>query len=73
MSTYISLFIVTLLSAVNFSYAQSTIELKGAIIEEETSQAIPYATIAIKELTTNEYITGMISDSDGKFTVATST
>ena len=60
--------------ACNFSFSQNTIEVTGSLIEAETSQPVPYATVAFYDKDTKAVIKGATSDDDGNFniTVATS-
>ncbi|MEM6719914.1 MAG: TonB-dependent receptor [Bacteroidota bacterium] len=53
-----------------FAIAQKT-EITGTLIEKETSQPVPYATVVLKDATTKENITGVITDERGKFTITT--
>jgi len=51
--------------------AQTTFEITGSLIEDKTSQPIPYATVLVKDITTKQNITAVISDDGGKFMVST--
>lgn len=51
--------------------AQTTFEITGSLIEDKTSQPIPYATVLVKDITTKQNITAVISDDSGKFMVST--
>ncbi len=58
----------TLVFLNSFASAQQ-LEIKGTIVEKETSQPIPYSTIVVKDSNTHENITGVISDENGAFSV----
>lgn len=47
-------------------------QIKGSLIEEETSQAIPYATVAIYDAENKQLITGTTTDDNGSFEVRVS-
>ncbi len=56
----------------NFATAQEQeIEVFGNLVEEETAQPVPYATVALYKTGTEELITGVISAEDGTFSVST--
>ena len=48
------------------------IQITGQLIEEATSQAIPYATVVLHDKTTKKIIAGTTSDDSGKFSISTS-
>lgn len=50
---------------------KQTIKVVGNLVEEETSQPVPYATVALYTTNTKELITGMTSDEEGKFSIST--
>lgn len=57
------------------SYAmaqENNIKIVGSLIEEETSQRIPYATIVIKDKNTKDIITGTTTDENGNFSISIS-
>lgn len=56
----------------SLAVAQTTIEITGSLIEDKTAQPIPYATVLLKDKTTNENITAVITNDNGTFTLATS-
>lgn len=65
------LFTFLLLS--NFMFSQEgNIKITGTLIEGETSQPIPYATVIIKDSITKKIIKGTTSDDIGKFIISTS-
>lgn len=65
-----SLHIFLLLFISNYVIAQNNkIEITGILIEKETSQSLPYATILIKNDSTKQMISGTTSDNNGKFTL----
>ncbi len=47
-------------------------QIKGSLIEEETSQAIPYATVAIYDAENKQLITGTTTNDNGSFEVRVS-
>ncbi|MBJ2174702.1 TonB-dependent receptor [Aureibaculum sp. A20] len=51
----------------NFSFSQNSIEVSGTLIEAETKQAVPYATVVFFDKTSKEIIKGITSDDDGSF------
>ncbi len=55
----------------SFAMAQS-IDVTGRLIEEETAQPVPYATVVLKDKRSNANITGVITKENGSFTVSTS-
>ncbi|MCB9426524.1 MAG: TonB-dependent receptor [Flavobacteriales bacterium] len=59
----------TLLFSYSIVIAQSSIEVSGTLVEDETAQPVPYATVVIKDKTTHKNITGVISENNGTFTV----
>ncbi|GAB5399218.1 MAG: outer membrane beta-barrel family protein [Aureisphaera sp.] len=63
--------LLLLILSSGFAIAQQDIEIIGELIEEETSQPVPYATVVIKDKSTNENITGVITDESGNFTITT--
>lgn len=66
---FFALFIITC----NISVAQENeIEIVGALIEEASSQSIPYATIALYNTITKDIITGTTTDNMGRFSIYTS-
>lgn len=50
---------------------QPKILVTGKVIDASTQEAIPYATISVKDFETEELITGAVSDIDGLFEVST--
>ncbi|AFM03736.1 outer membrane receptor for ferrienterochelin and colicins [Bernardetia litoralis DSM 6794] len=50
---------------------KQTIKVIGTLVEEETSQPVPYATVALYTTTTKELITGITSNEEGKFSIPT--
>ncbi|MDD7887735.1 TonB-dependent receptor [Flavivirga sp. 57AJ16] len=51
---------------------ENDITITGTLIEEETLQSVPYATIALNDKNTNKTITGTTSNDEGKFSLVTS-
>lgn len=47
------------------------VTIKGMIIEKQSAQPIPYASVILKNTTTKEIITGTTSDGNGSFSVST--
>jgi outer membrane receptor protein involved in Fe transport len=66
-------FSVILILTCGWSTAQTTVEITGSLIENNTSQPIPYATVVVKDKITKQNITGIISDDNGKFMVLSPT
>ena len=66
-----SIYVILLILSSSFAIAQQNIEVIGKLVEEETSQPIPYATVVIKNKSTNKNITGVISDDSGNFIITT--
>ena len=66
-----SIYLLLLILSSSFAIAQENIEIIGKLVEEETSQPIPYATLVIKDKSTNKNITGVITDDSGNFIVTT--
>lgn len=66
-----SIYLLLLILSSSFAIAQQNIEVIGKLIEEETSQTIPYATIVIKDKSTNKNIRGVITDDSGNFIITT--
>ena len=66
-----SIYVILLILSSSFAIAQQNIEVIGKLVEEETSQPIPYATVVIKNKSTNKNITGVITDDSGKFIITT--
>jgi outer membrane receptor protein involved in Fe transport len=66
-------FSVILILNCGWSTAQTTVEITGSLIENNTSQPIPYATVVVKDRITKQNITDIISDDNGKFMVLSPT
>ena len=66
----LSLFSLYLCFSTTLAQSQ-TIEVFGTLVEQQTTQPIPYATIALYKNTTKELITGNTSDENGKFSIST--
>lgn len=66
-------FSVILILTCGWSTAQTTVEITGSLIENNSSQPIPYATVVVKDKITKQNITGIISDDNGKFMVLSPT
>jgi outer membrane receptor protein involved in Fe transport len=66
-----SIYLLLLILSSSFAIAQQNIEVIGKLVEEETSQTIPYATIVIKDKSTNKNIRGVITDDSGNFIITT--
>ena len=66
-----SIYLLLLILSSSFAIAQENIEITGKLVEKETSQPIPYATLVIKDKSTNKNITGVITDDSGNFIVTT--
>ncbi|TYP99339.1 outer membrane receptor for ferrienterochelin and colicin [Tenacibaculum adriaticum] len=64
---HITFFLVLIFTSV--SQAQN-IKITGTLVEQETAQPIPYATVAIFNNDTKKVITGTTTDDNGKFNVA---
>lgn len=63
-----------LIATGSFAFAQENeIEVIGTLVEEDTSQAVPYATVVINDKTTTKIITGTTSDDNGSFSITTTT
>lgn len=71
MTTSYNLFAVMLgmiLASTGFIFAQSPkIEIVGQVIEEKGRQAVPFATIAVRELKTDTPLASITSGMDGRF------
>lgn len=50
---------------------EQKINIIGNLVEEESAQPVPYATVALYATNTNELITGITSDEGGKFSIST--
>ena len=66
-----SIYLLLLILSSSFAVAQQNIEVIGKLVEKETSQTIPYATIVIKDKSTNKNIRGVITDDSGNFIITT--
>ena len=66
-----SIYLLLLILSSSFAIAQENIEITGKLVEKETSQPIHYATLVIKDKSTNKNITGVITDNSGNFIVTT--
>ncbi|ULC60496.1 TonB-dependent receptor family protein [Flaviramulus sp. BrNp1-15] len=52
------------------AFAQNeTINISGTLVEEDTNQPIPYATVAVYNSTSKDIITGTTTDDFGKFNI----
>ena len=60
--------IVLFISVISFAQ-QNPILITGKVVEEETSESIPFATVAIYNNASNELINGSTSDTDGNFNI----
>lgn len=56
----------------NFSQNDTNINVFGLIIEKETLQPIPFATVVLNDKTTKKIIAGTTSEESGSFSVSTS-
>lgn len=66
-----SLILVILLLIGTHTFSQNNnFYISGVLIEQETSQPVPYATVVIKDNDTKAIIKGTTSDDAGKFTIA---
>jgi outer membrane receptor protein involved in Fe transport len=50
----------------------SSIKITGILVEDATSQPIPYATVVINDKNTKKIISGTTSDDNGRFSISTS-
>ncbi|QNM86376.1 TonB-dependent receptor [Polaribacter pectinis] len=67
----LSLYILLFISS--YTIAQDNlIKITGTLIEDTTSQPIPYATVVINDTSSHKIIAGTTSDESGKFSMATS-
>ena len=66
------IYLLLLLFVSHFINAQENIEVIGTLIEEETAQTVPYATLVFNNKDTKEIITGTTSDDNGVFSVMVS-
>src|SRR5690606_36808145 len=67
-----SLFIFLILVSSNYVFSQDIeINVFGVLIEEETKQSVPYATIVLYDATTKNIIKGVTSDDNGAFNIQT--
>ncbi|WP_107038990.1 outer membrane beta-barrel family protein [Brumimicrobium mesophilum] len=67
-----STLLITLFIFTGFSFSQNErIEVFGTLTEKSTKQAIPYATVVIKDSVTNEVFSGATTDEKGAFELAT--
>lgn len=71
-TSFAAVLCTTLLVVLNSFVVAQTIEIKGTIVEKESSQPVPYATIVVKDSITNDNINGVISDENGAFSVSAS-
>ncbi|MDC1355255.1 TonB-dependent receptor family protein [Flavobacteriaceae bacterium] len=67
------IFLILLILNCSWSTAQTTVEITGSLIENNSSQPIPYATVVVKDRITKQNITDIISDDNGKFMVLSPT
>ena len=68
-----SLFIFLILVSSNFMFSQGfEIKVIGTLIEAESKQSVPYATIVLFDNTTKTIIKGVTSDDNGAFNISTS-
>ncbi|AOW21892.1 outer membrane beta-barrel family protein [Urechidicola croceus] len=64
--------ILLLIFTSNFVFAQKqSINIFGTLVEEETAQPIPYATVVAYNSETDEIISGTTTDDNGRFNTAT--
>jgi outer membrane receptor protein involved in Fe transport len=69
-----TLSIVFLVFIGHYTIAQDIgIKITGTLIENTTSEPVPYATVVINDTDTNKMITGTSSDDDGNFSITTTT
>lgn len=66
-----SIFILLLILSNNLAIGQENIEITGNLIEEQTDQPVPYATVVLKDKNTSANIVGRITDDSGNFTLTT--
>ncbi|WP_191859225.1 outer membrane beta-barrel family protein [Hanstruepera ponticola] len=70
MNTYFNYTLFTILLILNcsFSFAQNQeIVVRGSLVEEESNQPMPYATVAIYNASSKSIISGTTTDDFGKF------
>lgn len=68
-----SLFIFLILVSSNFMFSQGfEIKVIGTLIEAESKQSVPYATVVLYDNTTKTIIKGVTSDDNGAFNISTS-
>ena len=60
---------IILLLILNFTYAQKTITITGQIIDQETTETLPFVTITVNDQATNTLITGTVTDDKGRFEI----
>ena len=63
-----SIFVVALLSFCHTLFAQNGATVSGRILDSETNQPLPFASITIHSTEDNSIISGAISDVEGRFT-----
>ncbi|MEM6831508.1 MAG: carboxypeptidase-like regulatory domain-containing protein, partial [Bacteroidota bacterium] len=51
-------------------HAQKKVQVVGKVVEEKSSEGIPFATIAVRDLESDRPITGVTTDVDGKFSLS---
>ncbi|WP_036820442.1 outer membrane beta-barrel family protein [Polaribacter sp. Hel1_85] len=68
-----SLSVLIFLLMSNYTIAQDkVIKITGILVEDTTSQPIPYATVVINDKNTKKIISGTTSDDNGRFSISTS-
>ncbi|MCP1995955.1 TonB-dependent receptor domain-containing protein [Flavobacterium sp. HSC-61S13] len=63
----LKLCLLVFLGILTTGFAQNKLKISGNILDKDLKQAVPYATISVKEL--NIVITGAMTDDNGNFTV----
>ena len=68
--TFLTTTVLLFVASTVFAQSQAAI-IMGTVKEENSKQPVPYATVAVMELETNNILTGVTTRDDGSFSVST--
>jgi outer membrane receptor protein involved in Fe transport len=64
-------FVLLLMLSCLDMFAQQTVSIKGKVIELDTEQAIPYASVVVRSAATEQIVAGTTTDEQGEFNLET--
>jgi iron complex outermembrane receptor protein len=61
--------LLTLLSMENMNLRAQKGEIEGSVVDKESSESIPFASIAVLDINSGAPLKGTVSDNSGKFII----